>query len=248
MKTSTKILFGGLGLILLCGVLLAGITRATSTVYTAEECSKLPAIKKDLNFTFESISASQYIDVVLRQGDFEVSMECAEKLEPYLNHYVEDGILKLYVEDGADISCRVKFTIQCPTLNKISVSNGASVISDEVFDSPSLNLQIQNGALMIMDLRSDKVKVNAANGANVTLTGDIKSLNVEGANSSNITTKDAAVDITAIKLSNSAAATIHTDTITKANLTNSSLLRYVGTTQIENVNTNNSSSIERVEE
>ena len=247
MKTSNKVLFGGLGLVLFFGIALAGITRSTSTIYSKEECSKLPTIKKELDLTFESISATQNIKVVLRQGEFKVSMEAAEKLEPFINHYVEDGTLILDVENGADIPCPVVFTIQCPTLKMVSMSNGAGLLVESLFDTPNLNLRAQNGAWIDMNVKSDEVALSAQNGANITLNGEIKYLNANAVNSSNITTKDANISKTAIKLSNSAAATIHTDTISQANLVNSSLLRYVGVTQLEDVRTVNSSSIERVD-
>ncbi len=247
MKTSNKILFGGLGLVLLFGIAMAGFTRSTSIVYSVEECSKLPVMKKELDLTFESISAKQQIEVTLRQGDFKILMEGPEGIAPFLDHHVEDGTLKLNIENGAKIRCPVKFTIQCPSLKQVSVSNGASVISDGQFDSPNLTLKAQNGSWIDMDVRSDEVNVSTQNGANLTLTGEIKYLDAKGVNSSNITAKDADVSKAAIQLSNSAAATIHADTISQANLVNSSLLKYIGDAHLEDVKSVNSSSIERVD-
>ena len=247
MKTSNKVLFGGLGLVVLFGVILAGFTRSTSIVYSPEKCSKLPIMKKDLDLTFESISATQNIEVTLSQGDFKVSLECAEKQEPYLNHYVEDGVLKLDIENGDFVPCPIKFTIQCPDLKEVYMANGASLIAKNAFTAPDLDIRIQNGSWIEMDVQSDEVNVTAQNGANVTLSGEIKYLDAKGVNSSNITAKDADISKASIKLSNSAVATIHADTIAQADLVNSSLLRYVGATQLEDVKTVNSSSIERVD-
>ena len=252
MKTSNKVLFGGLGIVLLLGIALAGITRSNSVVYSPEECDKLPSIKKELDFKFESISATQNIELTLKQGEFKVSYTAPEKLAPYINHYVEAGELKLeleksYLKKGDFVPCRVQFTIQCPDLKQVSVSNGASLIANGVFDTPNLNLRAQNGSWIEMNVQSDEVNVTAQNGANVTLSGEIKYLDAKGVNSSNITAKDADVNKTAIKLSNSAAATIHADTIVRADLVNSSLLKYVGATHLEDVKTVNSSSIERVD-
>ena len=55
MKTSNKVLFGGLATILLVAVAIMAIGRSKMRFWTMEECNKLPRLSKSLNLEFNEV-------------------------------------------------------------------------------------------------------------------------------------------------------------------------------------------------
>lgn len=111
------------------------------------------------------------------------------------------------------------------------------------FTTSDISLVSQNGSHINLDLMSDNVDAKAQNGASISLEGGVKYLKAYAANSAFFNATNAEINTTDINLANSASAIMNVDTIKNAKLVNSSNLKYVGQTHLENVETLNSSSI-----
>lgn len=247
MKTSNKILFGGLAIVFFTSIALAAFTRTRLT--PPKPCEELAHTSKTVDLIFDKVSIGDNIHVTLLQGDFKVQIESLEKAMPYVNHHVEEGVLKLYLEDNHSSPCPIEVALSCPQLSSVQVVNGSSIVGKENFSTPQMEIQAMNGSLVRLKLTSASVTASATNSADIELSGEINKLDISAHNSSRIRASNALVNTAKVKLINSASAQINADTISSAKLMNSSSLSYIGDAVIvANVESANSSSITKLEE
>ena len=248
MKTSNKVLFGGLGLVFLIGIIAAGITRSSAKIYSKEACGEMSRSTKNLQLEFNKIEISQNINTTLIQGNFAVQIDATDEVMPNLNHHVENGVLKIYLDDGNYIPCPVNVVLTCPQLDGMIISNGSSIVTKGAFKTPNIEVSAMNGSQVELELESDFLKTKAQNSADVRIKGLISKMDVTAHNSARVQAPNAKVNNAIIRLTNSSSAMIFADTISEANLTNSASLKYVGDAQLGNIQTNNSSSIRKISE
>ena len=248
MKNSNKILFGGLGLVVLLGLLAAGYTRANTKIWSPEACGEMPRTIKNVQLQFDKVEISHGINVTLTQGEFNLELEATKEVMPYVNHHVENGMLKLYLENGEYLPCPVNVKMRCPELSSLSVSSGSTVTGEGRFETSSLAIKTMNGSSANLNLVCDKVNVYSTNSSDLQLSGTISELDITALNSVRIQAPYARVNAATVVLKNSSSAMIYADSIPSVSLTNSSSLQYIGQAVVGKTSTQNSSSIERIEE
>ncbi len=248
MKNSNKVLFGGIGLILLISVISIALTRVNTKVWSPEECDAAERKTKTLELAFDHIDVMQNIEVTLAQGEYKVEIDATAALMSQVMHPLEGNTLKLYIEDGGYDPCPVKVKITAPDLKGIYASNGASILCVDNFSASKLTARCVNGSSMDLHLTSNIVHVTAQNSANVNMKGKIKKLNATAQNSAQIKAIDAEVGSASFTLMNSAFASVHSDTITSAHLVNSASLHYFGEPILQDIQSQNSSSVNQVNE
>lgn len=245
MKTSNKLLFGGLAIVFITSVSLAAITR--SKLSTPAVCAELPRTSKTVDLAFDKVSIAQNIHVTLQQGDFNVQIESTRKAMSYINHHVEDGLLKLYLEDNHSSSCPVEVVLTCPTLSRVDAANGSSIEGEENFITPAMDIRAINGSRVSLVLTSTNVSASATNSASIELKGEINNLDISALNSARIQASDVHANTAKVRLTNSASAQVHADTIKSAKLMNNSALDYIGKAILVDVQNQNSSSLRKIE-
>ncbi len=248
MKTSNKILLGGLAFLLIAGIALAAFTRSQTVFLTDGDCNELPRKKSQLDFTFDGIEASSNIRVTVLKGDFSVEVESTEEVVPFLNHHVDDGILRLGFDRGEYTPCPVNYTLRCPSLKSVTASSGARVIAEGQFSTPSIKLNTNSAGRIEIDVVSDNVEARATSAGSIKMSGDINSLVLNASSSGSLDATGAEIDKSTFRMSSAASATVKTDTILKANLSSSASLRYIGSAQMMDISTNSAGSIKRVSE
>jgi len=166
---------------------------------------------------------------------------------PYLIHHVEKGTLFLGIENGNVIPCPVHYTIQCPTLTRVSVSSGSSLVTQGQFTIPKIGLAASSSGNLDLDLISDIVNINASSSASINLKGEVNLLDLSASSSAYLDAREAQINETKARMSSSSSATIKTDMISDARLSSSASLKYIGETQVGNVNTSSSGSISQID-
>lgn len=251
MKTSNKVLFGGLATILLVAISLMAIGRSNMRFYTKAECNKLPRTTKSLQLEFTAVDISHSVEAILKQGDFNVEIDATESAMPYVNHHVENGILKLYLEDVSTKEvepCPFNVVITAPQLDKIYISHGSQITNEGVFETPNLEIVASHGCLVDLSVKTNNLKTIARHSANIELAGEANSLDASASHSAQIQLPFAKVKTAKVDLSHSSTAMIHADTITNAYMVHSSMLNYIGEAVIGNIDAQHSSGIKKLSE
>ncbi len=250
MKTSNKILFGGLAFILASSIFVMAAFRSTATFWSLEECNELTRKSKTLNLEFEEVEIGHNIKATLAQGDFKVEIDAVEEIMNHLNHHVENGVLFLNLGDNVKdmVPCPTNVTITCPQLNRIKIANGSQIRNSEIFETPNLDIRAVNGSQVELSLEAESLKASASNSSNIEIAGELGQIDLSAKNSSHIQLTDALGRTAKVYLANSSTAMINVDTISNADLGNSSNLIYAGETVLGKMNNRNSSSFKQVGE
>lgn len=251
MKTSNKILFGGLATILLTSIAVMVIGRSNMRFWTKEECHKLPRTSKTVKLEFNKVNIGHSVEAVLKQGDFQVEIDASESAMPFVNHHVENGVLHLNLENAIITQaepCTFKAVITAPSLDKIFIANGSQMTNKEIFEAPNLEIEAVNGSWVDMIVNVENLKTSASNSAEISIEGDVKNLDISARNSAQIQLPKVNVSTANIYLANSSFAKIQADSITKAVVQNSSTLNYIGEAVLGSITSQNSSAINKVSE
>jgi hypothetical protein len=251
MKTSNKVLFGGLATILLVAISLMAIGRSNMKLITRSDCNKLPRTTKTLQLEFTAVDISHNVEAVLKQGDFKVEIDATESALPHINHHVENGVLKLYLENlsSTDVeACPFNVVLTAPKLDKIYIAHGSQITNSGTFETPNLEIEASHGSLVDLTLKTGNLKTNARHSANIEISGEANSLDASASHSSQIQLPNAQINTAQVDLSHSSMVMIHADTISNAYLAHSSMLNYIGETVIGNIDARHSSGIKKLSE
>ena len=249
MKTSNKVLFGGLATILLVAVAIMAIGRSKMRFWTMEECNKLPRLSKSLNLEFNEVHIGNSVEATLKQGDFAIEIDATETAMPHINHHVEHGVLFLNLEEVSlekVAPCPFKVVISAPHLDKISITKGAELRNTETYKTDSLDINAVQGSAVYLSIDVEHLNASASHSAKIEIAGEVRNLTGWGSNSAELQLPFAHVGSVKMSLTNSATAIIDADTIVFANLMNSSELRYIGEAVLEEIDVKNSSSMQKV--
>ena len=251
MKTSNKVLFGGLATILLVAILIMIIGRSNMRFWTKEECSKLPQTSKMLQLEFNEVNIGHSVEATLVQGDFKVEIEASESAMPFVNHHVENGVLHLNLEDVTLTQvepCPFKVVITAPDLDNIFIANGSQMTNTGIFETAKLKIEAVNGSWVDMTVKVADLKTYASNASEISIEGEVNSLSLRAKNSAQIQLPNVNVRTADVHLENSSYVKLRADSISNAVLQNSSTLNYIGETVLGNISNQNSSAVNKVEE
>ena len=118
----------------------------------------------------------------------------------------------------------------------------------ETFETPNLEIVASHGSLVELSLKTGSLKTTAMHSANIEVAGEVDSLDASASHSSQIQLPNANVNRASVNLSHSSTAMIHADTISKADMSHSSMLNYIGETVIGNIDARHSSGIKKLTE
>ncbi len=251
MKTSTKVLFGGLATILFVAITVMAIGRANMKLITRADCNELPRTTKSLQFEFSAIDISHNVEAILQQGDFKVEIDAVEAAMPHINHHVENGVLKLYLENNMThegVGCPINVVITAPLLDAIYLSHGSKITNSERYETPNLEIEAAHGCLVDLTVKTGNLKTTASHSATIAIAGEVNNLDAAASHSSQIQLPKAQIKMASVDLSHSSTATIKADTISHAYMAHSSMLHYIGDAVIGSIDAQHSSGIKKVAE
>ncbi|MDA3879566.1 MAG: DUF2807 domain-containing protein [Prolixibacteraceae bacterium] len=121
---------------------------------------------------FNSISASAGLNVYLTQSDEEqVVVESDENLMEYIKTDVRGNELKCSVEGNIHRSTKLNVYVSYLLLNKISVSSGVDIETENVLRSNDISINASSGADADLQIESKTVSCQASSGADIKLKG-----------------------------------------------------------------------------
>lgn len=111
---------------------------------------------------------------------------------------------------------------------ELDANQGAVITSNEKFVQPQLNIDVQEGANIRLDVDVDYLKVKAVTGGNIYVSGKAKSQKVEISTGSNYNALDLKTKQTDITAGTGADAQIYVQDILDAKVKLGGVVRYIG--------------------
>lgn len=133
---------------------------------------------------FQKVLAQRGLEVVVEQADeFSVVVEADDNLQQHIITRVENGTLVITSEFNSytDVQSK-KVTVRMPGIAGLEAEGGSSLKSVGILTSEDIVLKTSGGAMMDVNVESDKILAESASGSNLSVEG--KALNLEVSSSS----------------------------------------------------------------
>ena len=130
---------------------------------------------------FDEIIASGNVDIVLKQGETsEVEVWANGNDEQNIKIHVNEGILKINLLKSLIKSQNrdVKVVVTFEKLNRIKAYAGAEVESESTISTSRLQLRLNSGAEMYLQVEVDDLEIVVSEGSELEISGSTKSMDV----------------------------------------------------------------------
>ncbi|GET26184.1 head GIN domain-containing protein [Prolixibacter sp. NT017] len=217
---------------------------AFTTSCSAGKHDKNPEDGKTLNVQeFNSISLRGGFTVSLSQGDKSgISVEAPNALMNELRVSVDDGELKIvdtrfergeHHDDWENMARRIHLNITIKSLKDLRISGYVSLKTKEPLMTDNLNIDIEGGGRLRMDLVTEKLGINIEGGVSMELGGQVRYLtsHIEGAGK--ISAYDMKVNRADISINGAGYASVNVSDHLKVDMDGVGWVRYKGDPMVE---------------
>jgi hypothetical protein len=144
---------------------------------------------------FDQIKVSRGMNVYITQGSpTKVVVVADNNLHEAIETEVENGILKVFVNENIRWAKEKKVMVTIAALSRIEASSGSNVYSQNRFMTENLELSSSSGANLTIDLNTKHLKANCSSGANIFLSGLAMNAELEGSSGANLKGQELKVD------------------------------------------------------
>ncbi|MEP1488529.1 MAG: head GIN domain-containing protein [Algibacter sp.] len=191
--------------------------------------------------SFNSIKASQGLDVYLTQNDDEnIIVEADDNLHELIITEVVNGVLKIHTSKNIGRATSKKVIVSFKDVSKIISSSGSDVYSTHAINADHLELSTSSGSDMKLEVNTSVLDCKSSSGSDLRLSGQTGKLIAEASSGSDIKAGDLKAESSQVKASSGADITVNTSKELVAKASSGGDIKYYGNP--EKVNKSNSSS------
>jgi hypothetical protein len=145
-------------------------------------------VKQERNISgFDKISVSTGIEVILKQDTFEkVVVEVDENIQEILKTEVDDGKLKIYLEEGVSHAKTMKVYVTVKQLNSLAASSGSEVKTVNGISAENLTISSSSGSEVAMEVNCSMVTADSSSGSQMTLSGTSMAIKAKSSSGSEL--------------------------------------------------------------
>ncbi len=200
--------------------------------------------RRNIDSDFVKIDASQGMEVYLTMGDkVSLSVEADENLHDLIITEVKDGTLHIHTKKNIWSSKSRKVYVTASSINEISVSSGAEVISENTINSDDLKIRATSGSDVRLQLNVANLNCNTTSGANARLVGKASSFTAESTSGSDIKAQELETETCNVKVTSGADIYVNVTESLDANATSGGDIKYIGNPKKVQKNVSSSGSI-----
>ena len=235
-------------------IILSLLTLCALTTFAQDNAviQDANATKRTLTGSFTAISVSDGIDLYLIQGN-EESVAVSASEEKYLERFkteVENGMLKIYYDSkginlGINGKKKLKAWVSFKTLERLTASSGADVVSKTKIDVATLSMKFTSGSHFNGEVNTKDLTVEQNSGSGILISGKSEKIKVEGSSGSIFKGFDLAVDYCEAKASSGAGVHITINKELTARANSGGGIRYKGSALIRDVNVNSGGIVKK---
>ncbi|MFT3824845.1 MAG: head GIN domain-containing protein [Chitinophagaceae bacterium] len=185
---------------------------------------------------FTGVHSSGSFDIYVSTGSANsVKIEAEENILPYIETYVENGILKIDTKDGVwlDTKRDVKIYITAPEYNEISSSGSGDIIGQNLLTSKNkLELKVSGSADIKAEVDAPAIEASSSGSGDMELKGQTKTFKGDVTGSGNIHAMDLKTEETTIKIVGSGDAEVYASVKLEVHVSGSGDITYKGNAQV----------------
>ncbi|EIJ40154.1 head GIN domain-containing protein [Galbibacter orientalis] len=127
---------------------------------------------REVNQTFETIKATEGIDVFVAQGaKTSIKVEADENVIDLIETKVNNGKLLIECREQIGRVSAKKVYVTLPNISNLETTSGANLNSMGTLNANNITLEASSGSDLIVELQADEVTTNASSGADIELYG-----------------------------------------------------------------------------
>jgi hypothetical protein len=193
---------------------------------------------------FTELKVSQGIEVSLTMSkETSLSLEADENLHDLIITEVEDGVLHIYSEENIYRSTARKVYLSTSTIDKINVSSGAAVVSENTIQAEDFEVNTSSGSSVRLMLNVSDLSCDTSSGSDARLKGTASHFVVNASSGSSIKAKELAVKTCDADVSSGASIKVNVSENLDANASSGGGIRYVGSPKDVDKNSSSGGSI-----
>lgn len=147
--------------------------------------------KRDIQGSFENVTVSNAIDLVIEQSDkTEITVEADDNLINKISTKIEGNTLVIKCDYNSFNNIKSKRVIvKMPSITNIKASSASTVKSINIIRGEDINLDASSAATMNVNIESDAVTCETSSASNITIEGKALKLNASASSGSGIDAK-----------------------------------------------------------
>ncbi len=224
-----------------------------TTAFAQKTVNDPNAEKRNVS-AFHGIDVATGIELTLTKGTTEGVAVSASEVE-FRNKIVTEvvnGILKIHYESKTGAINRrnenknLKAYVSYNTLDKLTVTTGAEVNIDGVFEAATLDLKANTGGLVKGEVSISTLNVNQDTGSKITLTGKVENLNAEGSTGSKFMGEDLKTNTCSAEMGTGAGIYVSVDKELNVKANTGGYIKYKGNAGIREIKTNTGGTVSKI--
>jgi len=229
-------------------VLLLVIASTTSCVLTGKKGnSHVTTEERSPNSSFDGIKVSQGINLFLTQGnDEKISVETDENLQDILITKVNNNnVLEVYFDQNVRKATSKNVYVTAKNINLLSTSSGASLTSEDVINSESVQLKSSSGSSIRVEIVATEVTSSSSSGSSIKIIGKTNMFTAKSSSGSTITADRLVASEVEAKVSSGASINVYATDALVATASSGGSIDYEGTPRRLVKNTSSGGSVHK---
>lgn len=185
---------------------------------------------------FTGVHSSGSFDIYVATGPNSVKIEAEENVIPYIETYVENGVLKIGTKDGFWLSTHrdVKIYVTAPSYTEISSSGSGDIVGQGVISSTQkIVLRVSGSADIKAEVDAPEISASSSGSGDIELKGQTKTFKGDVTGSGNIHALDLKTEETSVKIVGSGDAEVFASVKLEIHVSGSGDIRYKGNAQVD---------------
>ena len=199
---------------------------------------------------FSGVTSYGSFDVYISNGSqSSLKIEGEENLLPYIESYVDDGVLKIDTKEGfwLDNKRSLKVYITAPHFSSVRSNGSGNIISQgKLTDSSKIEFTVNGSADIKVELDVPEVDAEISGSGNINLVGATKKFRGEVTGSGNIHAMDLKSEETTVRITGSGNADVYASVQLDVHVAGSGDVRYKGDGKV-NSNIAGSGNVKKVD-
>lgn len=183
---------------------------------------------------FTGVSASYNFDTYVGIGPYSVRIEAEENIAPFIETYVENGVLKITDRDGFALRPRrdVKVFVTAPRLQSIHArGNGDVKSTTKIIDSTKLDLRVSGNAEMKIEADAPAIVAELTGNGDIDIIGQTRDFQAKTTGNGHIDAKGLQTESTKVEIFGNGNADVNASVKLDVRIGGNGNVRYKGNPQ-----------------
>jgi len=198
---------------------------------------------------FTGVNSHGPYDVYLSQGSaFQVTVEAEDNLLPYIETYVENGVLNVRTKDGYWLSSKrdIKVHVTAPSYTKVKSIGSGNIITENVLNNTSkIELESTGSGDIKAQVNAPEVETELTGSGSITLGGATKSFKGQINGSGDIHAYELKGENVDIDINGSGSADVFASVDVSVSISGSGDVRYKGDGKVSKNSIHGSGSVKK---